>query len=79
MKTLITAVMLSLIATAGFAIPAYYHPSIETANTIIPKGKLISTLPNVNGFIMTFKGKVYVCRHIGEAPYYSVGCRANAK
>ena len=49
--------MLSVIATAGFADTRNLR--IKTANTIIPKGKLISTLRQ--GFVMAHKGKVYVC------------------
>ena len=57
MKTLITAVMLSVIATAGFA--DMRNPGIQTANKVIPKGTFISTTGN--GFVMTHKGKVYLC------------------
>jgi len=59
MKTLITAVMLSVIATAGFA-----ETPVETANKVIPNGSFISTT-SLNfahkGFVMTYKGKVYLC------------------
>ena len=69
--------MLSVIATAGFAIPARFHPSIETANTIIPKGTFISATRL--GFVMTHKGKVYHCSMIEEWPYENVGCVENTK
>ena len=74
MKTLITAVMLSVIATAGFA--DTFGAKIETANKIIPKGKLISTIPDISGFVMTHKGKVYVCRVLAISTY-PVGCVVN--
>jgi hypothetical protein len=69
MKTLITALMLTVMGTAGFA--DMRNPSIQTANTIIPKGRLISTLNR--GFVMTHKGKVYVCYPDG----YRVHCKEN--
>ena len=77
MKTLITAVMLSVIATEGFAIHSKYYPIIETANKILPKGKFIS-LTRL-GFIMTHKGKVYHCKLIEEFPRNNVGCWENTK
>lgn len=59
MKTLITAVMLTVMGTAGFA-----ETPIETANKVIPKGSFISTTSlsgGHKGFVMTYKGKVYLC------------------
>ncbi len=54
MKALLTAVMLTVIATAGFA------SRIETANKVIPNGRFISTIGN-GFFVMAHKGKVYTC------------------
>ena len=76
MKTLITAVMLTVMGTAGFA--DYRNVRIQIANKIIPKGKFISTLSDMRGFVMTHKGKVYVCRIINDSPY-PMGCMENNK
>jgi len=56
MKTLITTVMLTVIATAGFA-----EESIETANRVISKGTFVTTVGEEGFFIMAYKGKAYTC------------------
>ena len=55
MKTLITAVMLSVIATAVFA-----ETPVETANKVISKGKFVTRVGEYH-FIMAYKGKAYNC------------------
>ena len=69
MKTLITAVMLSVIATAGLA-----EESIETANRVISKGTFVTRVGDNGIFIMTYKGKAYTCmRMLG----FEINCFVN--
>lgn len=68
MKTLITAVMLSVIATAGFA-----ETTVETANKVITKGKFVTRLGDWY-FVMAYKGKAYTCSTEGR---YRVVCVEN--
>ena len=75
MKTLITAVMLSVIATAGFTETndERFLRWIQTANKVIPKGTFISTVRT--GFVMTHKGKVYLCSNTE----FKVLCKENTE
>ena len=53
MKTLITAVMLTVMGTAGFA-----ETPVEIDNKVVSKGKFVTRVGDYN-FIMAYKGKAY--------------------
>tara|TARA_B110000908_G_scaffold150158_1_gene183965 strand:- start:585 stop:800 length:216 start_codon:yes stop_codon:yes gene_type:complete len=66
MKTLITAVMLTVMGTAGFA-----ETPIETANKVITKGKFVTRVGEYT-FIMAYKARAYTCTTGGRDEVYCV-------
>lgn len=52
----------------------FQNNAVETADLVVVKGKLIATLDRY--FVMTYKGKVYVC-HVRDGQ--KVWCHLNEK
>ena len=71
MKTLITAVMLTVMGTAGFA-----ETPVEIANKVVSKGKFVTRVGE-RDFIMAYKGKAYTCTTFGTDEFAEVHCVAN--
>ena len=69
MKTLITAVLLTVMGTTGFA-----ETKVDIANKVISKGTLITRIGEWN-FIMAYKGKAYNC----EPNHIEIHCRENTE
>jgi hypothetical protein len=69
MKTLITAVLLTVMGTAGFA-----ETKVDIANKVISKGTFITRIGEWN-FIMAYKGKAYNC----EPNPIEIHCRENTE